>query len=177
MIDQSIEDAVTSPLVGEEKPTASQLSQLWSFALQIMRFGIVGLLNTGIDILIYNVLVWFFPTQNVSVLFLLNSIAYILGSLNSFIMNKYWTFRQRQHTTFGEVAKFAATTAIGTILNSVLLTWATTHIHLFTGNALLSANASKIIAIFGTMLISFVGMRLWVFVKPAGKGLAQTKDA
>jgi predicted small integral membrane protein len=28
------------------------------------------------------------------------------------------------------------------------------------------ANASKIAAIFGTVCISFLGMRLWVFVKP-----------
>ena len=56
--------------------------------LQLLRFCIVGGLNTLIDLIVFNMFVQIFPTQNIHHLILYNSIAYFVGAFNSFCWNK-----------------------------------------------------------------------------------------
>ena len=63
---------------------------------QILRFAVAGGLNTLVDLLILNGLLWFFPTNSSSMLLAYNSLAYSTGAINSFLLNKYWTFGQKQ---------------------------------------------------------------------------------
>jgi hypothetical protein len=58
---------------------------------QLTRFGLVGGLNTLIDILALNVLLLLGPTSST-----LQILAYGVGAGNSFVCNKYWTFKRRQ---------------------------------------------------------------------------------
>src|SRR5690242_14728916 len=73
---------------------------------QMMRFGAVGVVNTGIDIGTLNLLLWRFPTHNANTLLIYNSIAFLLGALNSFILNKYWTFQARRAASGSEILRF-----------------------------------------------------------------------
>ena len=59
---------------------------------QFLRYCLVDGVNTLIDVLMLNVLLWRFPTNNVQVLVIYNSIAYSSGAVSSFFLNKYWTF-------------------------------------------------------------------------------------
>ena len=136
---------------------------------QLFRFCLVGGLNTGIDLLVLNGLLWLWPTQNTEHLLAYNSFAYTFGAINSFILNKYWTFRNQQKTTYGEVLRFALTTACGILCNDSILWIASTFLHPVMINATLWANASKILAISGTFMISYLGMRLWVFARQPRK--------
>jgi putative flippase GtrA len=130
---------------------------------QIVRFGIVGTLNATIDILALNILLFFFTTRNANLLLLYNVVAYTLGAINSYILNKYWTFRRHQVMMSGEVLRFIIVNMIGILCNSLIL-WSTARLlHPFIANTLLWANISKVIAILGTAIISYTGMRLWVF--------------
>ena len=148
-----------------EPPKKSWPGLFW----QLSRFCLVGGLNTGIDLLILNVLLWIWPTQNTEHLLAYNSFAYAFGAINSFILNKYWTFRNRQQTTYGEVLRFALTTACGIICNDIILWIAGTFLHPVMINPTLWANASKVLAISGTFMISYLGMRLWVFTRQPGR--------
>jgi len=134
---------------------------------QFVRFGMVGGLNTLIDLVLFNVLLWLWPTHSTTLLLLYNSLAYALGGINSFVLNKYWTFHQRHAVSRDEILRFALITLVGIACNDLILGIISNSMHSLLGNPTLWANASKIIAIFGTMCISYVGMRLWVFVKPA----------
>ncbi|BCL77881.1 GtrA family protein [Ktedonobacteria bacterium brp13] len=134
---------------------------------QFVRFGMVGGLNTLIDLALFNVLLWLWPTHSTTLLLLYNSLAYALGGINSFVLNKYWTFNQRHAISRDEILRFVLTTLVGIACNDLILGIISNSMHSLLGNPTLWANASKIIAIFGTMCISYVGMRLWVFVKPA----------
>ena len=137
---------------------------LWSASLwQILRFAIVGTLNTTIDVLTLNILLWRFPTHNANLLLLYSSIAYTLGALNSFGLNKYWTFKHRQMITGGELVRFAIVNIAGFLCNDAII-WVTARIlHPLIASNLLWANASKLTALCGTMILSYLGMRLWVF--------------
>jgi putative flippase GtrA len=143
---------------------------VWSnLRRQLIRFAMVGGLNTAIDLVILNALLWLFPTQDTLLLLVYNSLAYLTGAVNSFFLNKYWTFRNGEKTNRGQVLRFSVTTLAGVTCNNVILWLVSTYIHPLIANTSVWANISKIIAIGGTVLISFVGMRLWVFVKHSQK--------
>src|SRR5439155_18832462 len=92
-----------------------------------------------------------------------NSIAYTVGALNSFGLNKYWTFKSRHRAIEGEILRFDIVNVVGILCNDGILWIVARTLHpLITGN-LLWANASKGSAILGTAMVSYFGMRLWVF--------------
>jgi len=136
---------------------------------QVLRFGLVGGMNTLVDVLILNSLLLLFPTTSAPKLLVYNALAYSLGAVNSFFLNKYWTFGSRQRGTRGERARFILTALCGIGWSSAILWLASKLLHPFLVNATLWANISKALAIAGTALISYLGMRLWVFVSKAQK--------
>lgn len=131
---------------------------------QMLRFALAGALNTLLDLLILNSLLWLFPTRSSTTLLAYNSLAYSVGAINSFLLNKYWTFGQKQRTTRAELARFTLITMFGIAWSSAILWLASRALHSFLFNATVWANVSKLAAIAGTALISYLGMRLWVFV-------------
>lgn len=132
---------------------------------QFLRFGMVGLLNTAIDILALNLLLTLFAVRSLPGVLLANAVAYALGAVNSFFLNKRWTFGQRQPITLGEVGRFALTTCAGIALNDALLAalgWALLPL---LGPTVLWANLVKLGAIGGTVCVSYLGMGFWVFAR------------
>ena len=140
---------------------------------QVLRFGLVGGLNTIVDLLILNMLLLLFPTSSTRMILIYSAIAYSLGAVNSFLLNKYWTFGYCQRTTWREVVRFIVTTLCGIGWSSIILWLASNALHPLLINATIWANASKVIAISGTALISYLGMSLWVFVNKARKEQTQ----
>ncbi len=134
-------------------------TSLW----QIMRFSTVGVLNTVIDVITLNTLLWLFPTHNANLLLFYNSIAYTVGALNSFGLNKYWTFKSRHRAIGGEILRFAIVNVAGILCSDGILWIVARTLHPLITNNLLWANASKGSAILGTAMVSYFGMRLWVF--------------
>ncbi len=159
-----VRDEFQTPEVAQEKTqTLSFLRKRWPD--QLIRFGTVGIINTVLDLFILNSLLWLFPTTNTLLVLLFNSLAYGIGAINSFLLNKYWTFRHRQPTTVGEVGRFTFTTLLGIGCNDSLIWLANILFRPLIGQDTLWMNASKLIAIAGTVFISYLGMRMWVFVK------------
>jgi putative flippase GtrA len=133
---------------------------------QFLRFSLVGVLNTLIDLLILNLLLWLWPARNAWGLVLVNTVAYAAGAINSFVLNRSWTFRRTGHTNPGEVSRFVLTTLAGIACNDTLLWAMNSLLSAESINGTLWTNLAKIVAIGGTVLVSFLGMRLWVFVHP-----------
>ena len=130
---------------------------------QSLRYCLVGGANTIIDLLMLNVLLWCFPTNNVQVLALYNSFAYTSGALSSFFLNKYWTFQRKQRTTSREVVRFAISLLLEVIYSSVLVWLAGKALQPFITNVTLWGNASKLIAVVVGTFISYSFMRFWTF--------------
>lgn len=55
---------------------------------RIIRFAVVGVVNTGIDIGLFSLLFYVAGAP----LLLANAVGYLAGATNSFFMNKFWTF-------------------------------------------------------------------------------------
>lgn len=161
----------SQPLPEEQDASSHCFRDRFRSLSQVLRFGLVGGLNTLVDLLILNGLLLLLPTTSALMLLAYNSLAYSLGGVNSFLLNKYWTFGHRQRTTRRELVRFTLTTLCGIGWSNSILWLASTVLHPFLINPTVWANASKVLAIAGTALISYVGMRLWVFVSKAQKDI------
>jgi len=156
-----------SSVVAESRPQTSSFVKypLVEIVPQLLRFCVVGGLNTFIDVLVFNVLVWNFATQDTSTLVFFNSIAYLIGAVNSFCCNKMWTFEHRSRVTREQVIRFLLVTVVGIVCNDVLLGLVTSVLNNFSIHGFLWTNFAKVSAIAGTFAISYVGMRFSVFTK------------
>jgi len=148
-----------------EAPIVSTKRSSARIVLQILRFCVVGGLNTFVDVLAFNLLIWMFPIQDSGLLVIFNSLAYLIGAVNSFCWNKLWTFRQRSEATNNQIARFALVTSLGIICNDAFLWLATTIFTPLSLTSILWVNVAKVCAIAGSVTVSYVGMRFGVFTK------------
>lgn len=131
--------------------------------LQLLRFGIVGVTNSTIDFGVLNLLLWLYPTTNLWKTLEYNSLAVLLAATNSFFLNKYWTFQQRNKINSQEIYRFVVIAGSTALMNDILMWVLGRAFPEVMSGSQLGASVLKFFAIFGTMSISFFGMRLWVF--------------
>jgi|GEM_PF-794349 len=142
----------------------AHLSSTWSRTFkQFVRYCLVGGVNTAIDLLVLNILLWRFPTNNVQVLVVYNSFAYSSGAVSSFFLNKYWTFRQKHRTTRREVIRFASILLFEVLYSNGLVWLAGKALQPVIANPTLWGNTSKLIAVAVGAVISYIFMRFWTF--------------
>ncbi|MEB9417203.1 GtrA family protein [Bacillus cereus] len=119
--------------------------------IRIFKFLIVGILNTGIDIVIFSLLVM----GDVSIL-LAQSISYCCGVANSYLLNRVWTFKQERSRVVVEASKFICVNLLSLIIVSLILR----SMYDTLGQSLI---VSKVTATLIGSLINYVGSRYWVF--------------
>lgn len=150
-------------------------SHTWSSTFrQFLRYCLVGGVNTAIDLLTLNILLWRFPTNNVQVLVVYNSFAYSSGAVSSFFLNKHWTFRRKQRTTRREVVRFATILLFEVLYSNGLVWLAGKALQPVIANPTLWGNASKLLAVAVGAVITYIVMRFWTF---AGGSQDQPKQS
>lgn len=118
---------------------------------KFVRFCAVGVGNTAIDVLCFFVLtVSGFSYGGAQVL------AYSAGMINSYILNRTWTFQVRYNRGLQEMARFLTVNLLSLAVSSLILflCYDTAHQVLW---------VSKIAATGGGIVLNFVGSHLWVF--------------
>lgn len=132
---------------------------------QFSKFIIVGVVNTGLDFLVLNILIRLTGITAGKEIFVLNTISFSVAVINSYFLNKYWTFQDQ--TSRGEPVKFSqfiAVSVVGVILNSLVLTAITTSVApLFGLGAVLWANIAKLFATGISLIWNFIGYKFFVF--------------
>ena len=120
---------------------------------QMLRFGIVGVGNTVLSWFAYAVMV------HVGVAILLASaIAWTFGALNSYALNRRWTFRSRgRYTT--ELLRFGAVQSVGLVLDLILL-------DALTGDAGIHHLIAQALVYPATTVATFLLVRHWAFAPP-----------
>jgi putative flippase GtrA len=131
---------------------------------QFARFCVVGTSNAIIDFGVLNAALIAFPTRATVPLLAYNTAAVVLAATNSFVWNRRFTFRVRGPLQAGEVARFAVV-AVGTAgLNDLVLLALSGLFPALMASGTLGANVLKLGAILGALVLSFFGMRCWVFL-------------
>lgn len=117
---------------------------------EFMRFCLVGAVNTGIDLAVFAVLSsWGFS------LLVAHSLSYTCGVLNSFLLNRSWTFKRREQSS-GQLIRFLALN-LGTLTITYGLI---VYLHNSLAWPLL---VCKLLATGASLGINYLGSRLWIF--------------
>lgn len=149
-----------------------------STGLQISKFGVVGIINTAIDLVLFNLIRKFTKVKAVWASYMSSTVAMI----NSYILNKYWTFQSSQSglSAAGEATKFFASTVVGIYVIHNGLVWILTEKFTFFSKLAYSItqklpvlkklsekfvydNVAKVIAIMGSLVWNFLLYKFWVF--------------
>lgn len=120
----------------------------------LSRFSIIGVLNTLMDFAVFTIFNSLFGV-NYSV----SQVAgYSFGIINSFILNKNWTFgdRNANKKTAHELFQFI-------VINLISLAVTIIFMKLLIKNFALNVYAAKIIVTGIAQITNFLGYKLWVF--------------
>lgn len=98
---------------------------------KFMKFGLIGVLNTLVDFLVFYVMDrWVIRDGPTLVLlgmtvavgpYLSNGISYVAANIHSFFWNKFWTFQKRDKVTGGEAGRYLLTSAGYLLISSLSL--------------------------------------------------------
>jgi len=119
---------------------------------QFVKYGIVGASNTVITFVVYTILV-----QVVGVEYIVSLIlGYLAGSINSYVLNRHWTFRagHLSHTSVG--TRFAIVQVLAILANVGLL-------YLLVHDAHVHKVAAQAILTLPVLAITFFVNRAWSF--------------
>ena len=152
--------------------------QMRSVLAKLMRFAVIGIANTSIDIITLNILLWKFPATHMWEILFFNSLACIVAACNSFFWNKYWTFQYREPITARLVAKFAGVSLLSLLGNNLILWLFLLLFPAVMTGAGLGAVVLKATAGAVMMAFSFVGQLVVVFAthKSHAKGIFKARS-
>ncbi len=120
----------------------------------ILRFAVVGILNTGVDFAVFSILKGLFGVH-----YGISQVAgYSAGILNSFVINKLWTFEIHgvDKKTPLEFARFL-------VVNAVSLGVSLLGLDLLGTGSGMNIYLAKAIVTVIAQVINFAGYRFWVF--------------
>ncbi len=119
---------------------------------QLLRFGLVGVLNTLVDFGAYQLLVWLGLHY-----VLAQCLSYSCGLLNSYFFNSRWTFRQEKKYTQKEFLRFLLVNLCALVLSILLLRLC------YEVLGIESNLIAKGIVTVLVMLVNFIANKLFVF--------------
>ncbi len=132
---------------------------------QILKFAVIGVINTGIDFAILNLLMYFTEIKSGNGLILLNAISFTAAVINSYLLNKRWAFNDHAQ---GDAAKkfsvFLAVSLIGLAINTAVVRIGSDYNFINIDQQLWN-NVAKIAATGISLVWNFVGYKLFVFNK------------
>ncbi len=119
---------------------------------QFTKFVLIGFVNTAIH---YSVFILLFRVFGVLML-VASGIGYSLGVLNSFIMNRKWTFEMNNKANIPEFTKFVIVNVVSLIVNLGAL-------RVLVQNIGLIPELGQVGAIGASIIVNFVGNKWWTF--------------
>jgi len=126
------------------------LANIKESPLEFLKFCTVGAVNTGIDLAVFAVLSsWGFS------LLVAHTLSYSCGGLNSFLLNKTWTFKQSGQTS-GQLTKFLLLNLLTLMITYGLMVGVYHYL-------VWPMFICKLLAVGVGLGLNFVGSRLWVF--------------
>jgi putative flippase GtrA len=117
---------------------------------EFLKFALVGILNTGVDVAIFFLLTWLGSPYVAA-----QVVSYSCGAANSYLLNKVWTFRSCG-LSYAELVRFVAVNLTSLGISIVFLTL----LHDMAGLGLAAAKGG---ATACALAANFLGNKLWVF--------------
>lgn len=118
----------------------------------IVLFTLVGLSNTLIDYLVFFSLYHWFSEYYQAV----QVVSYSCGMINSYLLNKYWTFQKKNIPGGAEILKFITVNFLALPVSSITL-------YVVSHNLGLNMFICKTIATGVSFFVNYTGSKFWVF--------------
>lgn len=121
--------------------------------METIRFGLVGVMNTGLDFILFLLMtnLWHWNVL------IAQTLSYLFGLINSFVWNRRLTFQSKGRPETSEVIRFIGVNLVSLLASLFVISEMA---HFSVPNTL-----SKIIVLFITFAINFTGSKWWVFRK------------
>jgi putative flippase GtrA len=131
---------------------------------RFIRFAIVGLINTLVDLVILNVLISVFNVVDPFIFSLCKGVSFIIALVNSYFMNKYFTFDKKQKSQ-KEFYLFVLVSLIGLLINMIIsgLSFYLLGLLSYPISTHVLATASGIVGAIFSMLINYISYSRFVF--------------
>ncbi len=85
--------------------------------LQIIKFAVVGVINTAVDLGVLNILIFMTSIASGFYFSVFKAISFTVAVINSYYMNKYWTFAAKGQKKEREFSQFFLVSVAGIIIN------------------------------------------------------------
>lgn len=129
---------------------------------EITLFFVVGVMNTGVDFGVLNLLILLTHHTSGWWLIFFNCISFLSAVINSYIFNGRFTFRHRGSSGSWLFLRFVAVNAGGLVINSIIV-WLLEPVLAGRLSSLLAINVSKAAAVFFSLTWNYFAIRQWVF--------------
>jgi len=141
-----------------------------SIAHEIVKFGLVGVLNTLINLAVFNALL--LAVHDVGRV-KANFVATAVATVFAYVMNRYWTFKHRpsEHSASREFLLFVFFNVVGLGIESALIGGT---VYILGANTILAVNIAKILGLGLGTVFRFWAYRTFVF-KPATAAVADAE--
>ena len=133
---------------------------------QFIKFALVGGINTVVDLLVLNLLIHFFHTGETGWNYaLFKSIAFAAAVVNSYLLNKWWTFSgQSNKTALHEMIPFLTVSLVGLVINVAVASSVATYVAApFKGLVVWWPTVASLAGTAICLVWNFVGYRTLVF--------------
>jgi len=120
--------------------------------IQFIKFGVIGILNTIIQ---YIVFYFFYSIFGLYYIFS-SAFGYFCGVLNSYLLNRSWTFKSKYCNKRKEFAKFTIVNIFSLGINLIVL-------ELLVSYSVFRPEIAQVFAIMFSMVANFVGNKFWTF--------------
>ena len=144
---------------------------------RFIKFGLIGVLNTLVDFVVFYLLDKFVIQDGPTVVllgativagpYISNAISYVVANIHSFIWNKFWTFQKKEPLTRREVGRYIVTSCGFLIISSIGLSLFMSVFQMPAFAAIIPAGliplAAKIPNTCVTMFYNYLMNKFWVF--------------
>lgn len=118
---------------------------------KLAKYALVGGLNTGVDFAVFCILVYGVGMSSIWA----QALSYTSGVVNSYLLNRYWTFKVKEKMSVAEILRFS-------IIN-VISFGAATAVLLGLEQWGVSSAIAKIASVAFSLAVNYIGYRIWVF--------------
>jgi len=139
---------------------------------QFVRFGLIGGLNTGVDLAILNILMYSTGQFEGTPYTIFKGISFASAATFSYFMNKKWAFKDdSKEKAVQKFSQFFAVSVIGAVINVTVASLVVNYLKPLIGSDFLFLNDGlwgSVGALFGTaigLIWNFLGYKFLVFKK------------
>ena len=127
---------------------------------RFLRFAVVGAIGSVIDIGSLTIFKEVFHLDTL----IANTTSFLLGTINNYTLNRLWTFKDtRKGSVIGQFVQYASVSAVGLLLNDLLVTSLEGPLGLLFGSPERGYLPAKIFATGVVLFWNFLGNRFWTF--------------